>query len=176
VIEAFDAVPGRSNTNERSVALALGGGGARGLAHLGVLEVLEAEGIRPTFLAGTSIGGLVGALWASAMPAATIIALARGFRFPHRFVPGRVLVWEEIFPTAVPVLAGRTFEDLDTPLAVSAVDLQAGEEVVLHGGPLLPAATHATRIPLRTDRHGARADRTEPDDRAPRLRDRDACG
>jgi NTE family protein len=147
VIESHGAVPGRSSSDERSVALALGGGGARGLAHLGVLEVLEAEGIRPTFLAGTSIGGLVGALWASAIPAVKIIAIARGFRFPHRFVPGRVLVWEEIFPTAVPVLAGRTFEDLDTPLAVSAVDLQAGEEVVLHGGPLLPAIRATCAVP-----------------------------
>ena len=87
VIDALEATPGRGETDERSVALALGGGGARGLAHLGVLEVLETEGIRPTFLAGTSIGGLVGALWASAIPAAEIIAIARGFRFPRRFVP-----------------------------------------------------------------------------------------
>jgi NTE family protein len=158
VIEALDAVPGRSSTDERSVALALGGGGARGLAHLGVLEVLEAEGIRPTFLAGTSIGGLVGALWASAIPATEIIALARGFRFPRRFVPGRVLTWEQIFPSAVPRLEGRTFEDLRTPLAVSAVDLVAGEEVVLHAGPLLPAIRATCAVPgvLPPERLGGR--------------------
>jgi NTE family protein len=147
VSEALETAPGHGSSDERSVALALGGGGARGLAHLGVLEVLEAEGMRPTFLAGTSIGGLVGALWGSAIPAAEIIALARGFRFPRRFVPGRVLTWEQIFPSAVPQLEGRTFEDLRTPLAVSAVDLQAGEEVVLHSGPLLPAIRATCAVP-----------------------------
>jgi NTE family protein len=140
------------------VALALGGGGARGLAHLGVLEVLEAEGIRPTFLAGTSIGGLVGALSASAISAVEIIAIARDFRFPRRFVPGRVLTWEQIFPSAVPLLEGRTFEDLGTPLAVSAVDLLAGEEVMLHSGPLLPAVRATCAVPgvLPPERLGGR--------------------
>ena len=156
--ETFGGAPGRDGSDVRSVALALGGGGARGLAHLGVLEVLEAEGIRPTFLAGTSIGGLVGALSASAIPAVEIIAIARDFRFPRRFVPGRVLTWEQIFPSAVPLLEGRTFEDLGTPLAVSAVDLLAGEEVMLHSGPLLPAVRATCAVPgvLPPERLGGR--------------------
>jgi NTE family protein len=158
VTETFGGAPGRDGSDVRSVALALGGGGARGLAHLGVLEVLEAEGIRPTFLAGTSIGGLVGALSASAIPAVEIIAIARDFRFPRRFVPGRVLTWEQIFPSAVPLLEGRTFEDLGTPLAVSAVDLLAGEEVMLHSGPLLPAVRATCAVPgvLPPERLGGR--------------------
>jgi NTE family protein len=158
VTETFEGTPGRGVSGERTVALALGGGGARGLAHLGVLEVLEAEGIRPTFLAGTSIGGLVGALWASAIPAVEIIAIARDFRFPRRFVPGRVLTWEQIFPSAVPLLEGRTFEDLATPLAVSAVDLLVGEEVILHTGPLLPAVRATCAVPgvLPPERMGGR--------------------
>ncbi len=156
--ETFEGAPGRGWSDERSVALALGGGGARGLAHLGVLEVLEAEGMRPTFLAGTSIGGLVGALWADTIPAAEIIAIARGFRFPGRFVPGRVLTWEQIFPSAVPLLQGRTFENLSTPLAVSAVDLLVGEEVMLHSGPLLPAIRATCAVPgvLPPERLGGR--------------------
>lgn len=129
------------------IGLALGGGGARGLAHLGVLELLEAEGIRPTLLAGTSIGGLVGALSATGMPAEAIVTAARGFRFPRRFVPGRILAWDEIFPTAVPMLRDRTFEDLQVPLAVSAVDLIEGVEVVLHSGPLLPAIRATCAVP-----------------------------
>lgn len=132
---------------ERTVALALGGGGARGLAHLGVLETLESEGIRPTFLAGTSIGGVVGALWARSIPSQEIVAIARGFRFPHRLMPGRVLVWEQIFPSAVELLDGRTFEELDTPLAVSAVDLRTGDEVVLRSGSLLPAIRATCAVP-----------------------------
>lgn len=155
---ALQSGPHRGCSDERSVAIALGGGGARGLAHLGVLEVLEAEGIRPTFLAGTSIGGLVGALWASAIPAAEVVRMARDFRFPRHFVPGRVLTWEQIFPSAVPRLEGRTFADLRTPLAVSAVDLLAGEEVTLHSGPLLPAIRATCAVPgvLPPERLGGR--------------------
>lgn len=130
-----------------SIALVLGGGAARGLAHVGVLEVLEAEGIRPTFFAGTSIGGLVAALAARRVSADRIFELARGFRFPRRFILGRMLGWDEIFPTAVPLLEGLTFDDLDFPLAVSAVDLQQGEEVVLHSGPLLPAVRATCAVP-----------------------------
>jgi NTE family protein len=130
-----------------SVALVLGGGAARGLAHVGVLEVLEAEGIRPAFFAGSSIGGLVAALAARGVSASRMIELAAGFRFPRRFIPGRMLGWQEIFPTAVPLLDGLTFEDLGSPLAISAVDLQQGEEVVLYSGALLPAVRATCAVP-----------------------------
>ena len=145
--ESGSATLGSTLTAGRSVAVALGGGGARGLAHLGVLEVLEAEGIRPDFLSGTSMGGLVAALWATSSSAHDIIGAARHFRFPGRFMPGRVLVWEKIFPSAVPLLRGKTFEDLPTPLVVSAVDLMTGEEIALHSGPLLPAVRATCAVP-----------------------------
>ena len=134
-----------------TIALALGGGGARGLAHFGVLEVLQSEGIRPDFIAGTSIGGLVGALWATALPAHDILRAAASFRLPGRFLPGRSLVWDRIFASAVPILAGRTFESLATPLVVSAVDLLTGEEVALNSGPVLPAVRATCAIPGAID-------------------------
>jgi len=147
VAECGSESPAATVTAGRSVAIALGGGGARGLAHLGVLEVLEAEGIRPAFLSGTSMGGLVAALWATSVSAGDIIAAARRFRFPGRFMPGRVLVWDKIFPSAVPLLQGKTFDDLPTPLVVSAVDLMTGEEVALHSGPLLPCVRATCAVP-----------------------------
>lgn len=131
----------------RSVAIALGGGGARGLAHLGVLEVLDAEGIRPAFLSGTSMGGLIAALRATGTDPDDITAIARKFRLPGRFVPGRMLVWDRIFASAVPRLQDRTFGDLATPLAVSAVDLMTGEEVTMCSGPLLPAVRATCAVP-----------------------------
>jgi NTE family protein len=130
-----------------AVALALGGGGARGLAHIGVLQVLEQSDIRPAFLSGTSIGGLIGALWAGGVNATDILHIARGFRFPRRFSPGQFLVWDRIFAAAVPLLADRTFESLSRPLVVSAVDLVAGEEVALHCGPVLPAVRATCAVP-----------------------------
>lgn len=131
----------------QSIAIALGGGGARGLAHLGVLEVLEDDGIRPAFLAGTSMGGLIAALRASGTDADDITAMARRFRLPGRFFPGRMLVWDRIFASAVPLLRDKTFGDLVVPLAVSAVDIMTGEEVALGSGPLLPAVRATCAVP-----------------------------
>lgn len=136
-----------ASASERELALALGGGGARGLAHIGVMQVLEQSGIRPKYISGTSIGGLIGALWASGADGAEIQQVARGFRFPRRFAPGRVLIWDEIFASALPLLAGRTFESLATPLVVSAVDLVAGEEVALHSGLVVSAVRATCTVP-----------------------------
>ena len=130
-----------------AMALALGGGGARGLAHIGVLQVLEHSDIRPAYLSGTSIGGLIGALWARGVDAAEILRIARGFRFPKRFSPGQFLVWNQIFAPALPFLEDRTFESLATPLVVSAVDLVAGEEMALHCGPVVPAIRATCAVP-----------------------------
>jgi len=131
----------------QSIAIALGGGGARGLAHLGVLDVLEDEGIRPAFLSGTSMGGLIAALRASGTDADDITAMVRRFRLPGRFFPGRMLVWDRIFASAVPLLRDKTFADLAVPLAVSAVDVMTGEEVTLSSGPLLPAVRATCAVP-----------------------------
>lgn len=138
---------GNEPERERTLALALGGGGARGLAHIGVLQVLEQSGLQPQYLSGTSIGGLIGALWASGASADAILRIARGFRFPRRFSPGRFLNWDQIFAPALPLLADRSFESLATPLVVSAVDLVAGEEIPLHSGPVLPAVRATCAVP-----------------------------
>jgi NTE family protein len=129
------------------LALVLGGGGARGLAHIGVLQVLEQASILPAYFSGTSIGGLIGALSASGITASDILRIARGFRLPNRVLPGRFLVWNEIFASALPRLTDRTFESLERPLVVSAVDLVTGEEVALHSGPLVPAVRATWSVP-----------------------------
>lgn len=128
------------------LALALGGGGARGLAHIGVLEVLERAGVRADFLAGSSMGGLIGALSASGLPAAEIAELARHFRFPRWFIPGGLLRWSSIFGAVSEVLPA-TFAELKTPLAVTAVDIEAGTQVVLHAGELPPAVEATCAVP-----------------------------
>ncbi len=129
------------------LALALGGGAARGLAHIGVLEVLEREGIRPDCIVGSSIGGLIGALSASGLRSGEIRRLARGFHFPRWFVPGAAVRWESVFAPAVPILSGLSFEELATPLVVTAVDLEAGTQVILRAGSLLPAVRATCAVP-----------------------------
>jgi NTE family protein len=129
------------------LSLALAGGAARGLAHVGVLAVLEREHIRADFIAGTSMGGLIGALSAVGLDASAIERLARGFHFPRRFVPGGLLDWSQIFPTAVPVLRGWDFERLSTELAMTAVDLERGRQVILHEGSVLAAVRATCAVP-----------------------------
>lgn len=129
------------------VALILGGGAARGLAHIGALEVLEREGIRPFFVGGASMGGLVAALWAAGVDARGLREAARGFRFPRWFVPGGLVAWDRIFAPAVPHLEGATFESLKTLLAMVAVDVESGRIVVLHEGAVLPAVRATCAIP-----------------------------
>lgn len=128
------------------LALALGGGAARGLAHIGVLGVFEREGIRPDCIVGSSMGGLIGALSASGLCAGEISEIAREFRFPRRFVPGGMLRWNSLFGSAGPALSG-SFEGLATHLAITAVDLEAGTQVILHTGPLLPAVRATCSVP-----------------------------
>lgn len=139
------------------LALALGGGGARALAHIGVLEVFEREGFAPGFVAGSSLGGLLGALHASGLRSQDLVQIARSFRFPRWFLPGGVLDWGWIFPSAAGVLP-TTFEDLVTPLALTAVDIEEGSQVVLHTGDLLPAIRATCALPgvLPPERIGGR--------------------
>jgi NTE family protein len=129
------------------IALVLGGGAARALAHVGVLEVLEREGVTPAFAVGSSMGGLVAALWATGLGSAAIREIARGFRFPAWFVPGGVVAWDRVFRTAVPALARGTFADLPRRLAVVATDIDSGRRVVLRDGPVFPAVRATCAVP-----------------------------
>lgn len=142
----IDSLTLREQESSPRVALVLGGGAARGLAHIGVLEVFEREGISLDAIVGTSMGGLVGALSATGLSAQDIAEIAGGFHLPRWFLPGAMLDWNSLFAPAVPALSG-TFEHLRTPLAVTAVDVEAGAQVVLHTGPVLPAVQATCTVP-----------------------------
>lgn len=132
---------------DKRIALVLGGGAARALAHIGVLEVLEAHGLRPACVAGTSMGGLVGALHAAGLPASEIQRIAAGFRFPGWFIPGGLIAWERVFGPAARILRPLTFERLTCPLALVAVDIDTGRQVVLRSGRLLEAVKATCAVP-----------------------------
>ncbi len=86
------------------LALVLSGGGAKGLAHVGVLEVLERRGIRPDLIVGTSMGAIIGGMYASGYPARVIDSLARVLPLPslfRRYAPGRRLAWGNLLPVAI---------------------------------------------------------------------------
>jgi NTE family protein len=145
-VEQTHVVSRRASASSTRLALALGGGAARGLSHIGVLDVLEREGIRPDCIAGSSMGGLIGALSATGLRAREIIEVARSFHFPRWFLPGGVLQWDSLFGSAVPILSCN-FEQLATSLVVAAVDLEAGSQVVLHTGSVLPAVRATCAVP-----------------------------
>ncbi len=134
-------------------SLALGGGGAKGYAHIGVLQVLEAENLQPAAIAGTSVGAIVGALWAAGYDSATIAARLRSvppdeaFRREPDTLPSFLglagiarLLREALGPE-------RTFADLERPFAVTAVDLHTGRLVYLRRGPVVPAVLASAAVP-----------------------------
>jgi NTE family protein len=144
-------------TNPSSqIGLTLGGGGARGLAHVGVLKVLEREQIPIGAIAGTSMGGIVGALYAAGHSIEQIEAAARKhgdigqiFKLIDvRLLGSGLLKGNRIKRLLAEMLgAETTFADLRVPLAVMAVDYNTGREVVLREGKLVEAVRATMSVP-----------------------------
>ncbi len=157
--------PDNPRRGRLTLGLALGGGGVRGFAHLGVLGVLEKEGLAPDVVAGTSMGAIVAALYA-ALPSLSDVEtrLTDFFRRigPHLLdlarqaaaSPGGIAldrtslmeaaVFHSFFDDLIPDI---TFEETRLPLAVVAVDLLSGAEVVYREGPLRPAVLGSAALP-----------------------------
>jgi NTE family protein len=123
------------------IGLALGGGFARGIAHIGVLKVLEEENIPIHFIAGTSVGALIGAAYCSGLSVAECEQFAERVRFKHfaRWTLSRCgfASNQRMIGFLDNLLKVKTFEDLKIPLAVTATDFSTGEGVVFHSGPLV---------------------------------------
>ena len=133
------------------VALALGGGAARGIAHIGILKVLAQRGIRVGAVAGTSVGSLIGAAFCAGYSWEEILAAARRVRWGDlaRFtIPRRGLMRLDGLQRLVEHLLGkRNIEDLPIPFAAVATELPKGEEVVFRKGPLASAIVASCSIP-----------------------------
>jgi NTE family protein len=133
------------------VGLALGGGFARGFAHLGVLQVFEQNHIPISHIAGTSVGSILGAAYASGAPLARIIETCRTLRFRDiaRWRVSRLgLASNQRLENLIErVFDSRQFEDLRIPLAVVATDLTSGEPVVFTQGNLVDAIRASCAFP-----------------------------
>ena len=123
------------------VALALGGGFARGFAHLGVLQVFEENHIAISHIAGTSVGSILGAAYASGAPLAQIMATCRTLKFRDiaRWHVSRLgLASNHRLADLIDrVFVSQTFEQLRIPMAVVATNLNSGEAVVFTEGNLI---------------------------------------
>jgi NTE family protein len=126
----------------------------RGLAHLGVLQVLEEAQIAVDMIAGTSMGGLVAGLYAAGIPLQELISFST--RLSIMELAARDRAWRGLFghekmaTLLAELLGGRnvTFQDLRIPAAVVAADVESGEMVVLDRGPLIPALMATSAFPL----------------------------
>lgn len=150
-----------------TVAVALGGGGARGLAHIHVIETLDELGIRPVAIAGSSIGAILGAGMAAGMTGGDIHEFARGVLCRRAEVASRL--WrsrpgsfsemleggirlgqfnlERILRSFLPAEIPATFEELAIPLKVTATDFFAHDLAVLETGDLRSALAASAALP-----------------------------
>ena len=123
------------------IGVALGGGFARGLAHIGVLKVLEEENIPIDFIAGTSVGSVIGAAYASGISAKELEEIAGLVRFKtfSRWTFSRLGLFSNdkmgIFLRKI--LRCKTFEELRIPLAIATTDVVTGEPAVFTSGDLV---------------------------------------
>ena len=153
----------------KRIGLALGGGGARGLVHIHVLETLDELGIRPAAIAGTSIGSIMGALYASGLSGREIRGLVDRLllrdieKFTDVFTRKDLLKWIGVIDPSFhrgSLLKGErfvrflsesmectTFEELKIPLQVVTTDYGKGAETVCSSGDLLSAVRASMAIP-----------------------------
>jgi len=124
-----------------AIGVALGGGFARGIAHIGVLKVLEEEGIPVRAITGTSVGALIGACYCSGLSIPEMEQVAHVSRFTTfaRWTVSRngFASSDRMASFLTRTLKVRTFEELRIPLGVTATDFNTGEGVVFHSGSIV---------------------------------------
>jgi NTE family protein len=124
-----------------AIGLALGGGFARGIAHIGVLKVLEEEGIPVRVVTGTSVGALIGACYCSGLSLTEMQDVAHSVRFTTfaRWTLSRFgfASNDRMVAFLTRTLKCKTFEELRIPLGVTATDFNTGEGVVFHSGSIV---------------------------------------
>jgi NTE family protein len=133
------------------IGLALGGGAARGFAHIGVIQVLEEAGIRPDLVIGTSAGSLVAALYASGKSGAELATLAQSMdetAIADWSFPGRGLIRGEALARYVRQhTGGRPIEQMKLPLGIVATDLDNGSGIVFRIGDPGVAVRASSAVP-----------------------------
>jgi NTE family protein len=156
-------------TDQPSVCVALGAGGANGLAHILMLEVMDELGVKPQRIAGSSIGAIIGALYAGGLSGRQIRNLVENFivspeetlvdeildKDALRWIDfieielgkGGLLSSQDFISFLYDTLQKDTFKQLDIPLQVVAADLWNRKQVVLSSGPLLPAVKASMALP-----------------------------
>jgi len=148
---ASPAEPPKPPPHPPRIGLALGGGAARGFAHIGVIQVLEENGLRPDLVVGTSAGSLVAALYAAGRSGAELGLLAESMdesAVTDWAFPGRGLIRGEALAKYVhDHTGGRNIEQMRMPLGIVATDLDSGEAILFQRGDPSVAVRASSAVP-----------------------------
>lgn len=133
------------------IGLALGAGGSRGLAHIGVLQVLEENDIPVDIITGSSIGSLIGSLYAVGISPNMMEGIALNLDKKNYYdvsVPRTGFIKGEKIEELMKLLTkGQNFEDVDFPLGILAVDIKNNELLTIKSGPIYKAVRASISIP-----------------------------
>jgi predicted acylesterase/phospholipase RssA len=134
----------------RAVGLVLGGGGARGFAHIGMLRALAEDGVDVDAIGGTSIGALIAGAHAHGLGVDAMVAIARDFASPSKLLDRTLPLASLMAARKVTALYRHLFgdvhvEDLWTPLFAMSSSLSRARAVVHRSGPLWPACARRPR-------------------------------
>ncbi len=133
------------------IGLALGSGGARGFAHLGAIKVLKEAGISVDFIAGSSMGAMIGCFYGAGLDINRLYKLAKVFRRKYYLdftVPKMGFIAGKRVKELIRVFThGKNLEELDIPVRVVATDIMTGEKVVFDKGPIADAVRASISIP-----------------------------
>jgi NTE family protein len=146
------ALPGLERKEVR-LGLALGGGAARGFAHVGVIQVLEEAGLRPAFLVGTSAGSLVAALYASGKTPADLVRVAQSMQEAEitdwmlPILNRGALRGEALARYVNTQVGGRTLEQMSIPVGIVATDLGNGDAITFRRGNTGAAVRASSAVP-----------------------------
>lgn len=141
-----------ANENQYRLGLALSGGGAKGIAHLGIFQAMEERGLKPGIISGTSAGALAGALYADGNKPQDILALFNNKRFKEfgglSMPRGGLFKMTRFRAFLEKNLKARTFEELEIPLLIITTDIALGKTVVFSSGDLISAIVASCAVPI----------------------------
>ena len=135
----------------KKVGLALSGGGARGFAHIGVIKALHDHRIPIDYIAGTSVGSLIGALYAGGLNITTMLEISSKVKWKNFFKivlsKSGLVSSEEIEKFIISQIGRKTFADLVIPFCTIAADLKTGQEIVMNKGEVHKAVRASCNFP-----------------------------
>ena len=149
---AQQSTKGKPVLRRRRVGIAFGGGSIHGIAHVGVLKAFAEKGLKFEFIAGTSVGAIIGVLAAAQMPVGEIERIARRIEWPGLMDiswSGKGLLQHTKLRLLIDTsLAGRRLEQLPIPFGAIATDVATGARVVIREGPAGAAVSASSSIPV----------------------------